>query len=47
VDVAISVAEKGEAFQIMAATMAEHDYRFAPARAEHDGEADNDDEVRG
>ena len=47
VEVAIDLAEKGVAFQIMATAMAEQDYRHEPAKAQYDGEADNDDELSG
>lgn len=46
VEVSIDLAEKEEAFQIMAATMAEEKFEYRPAGAEHDGQADNDDELR-
>jgi hypothetical protein len=46
IEVAIDLAEKEEAFQIMAAVMDEQMFDYRPARAEHDGQADNDDEVR-
>jgi len=42
VAVSIDLAEKNVAFEIMAATMAENDFRYAPTQ-EHDV-ADNDDE---
>lgn len=45
-DVAIDLAEKEQAFQIMAATMAEQSFDYRPAAADHDGQADNDDELR-
>lgn len=43
VDVAIDLAEKEQAFQIMAAVMSEQKFDYRPAGAEHDGQADNDD----
>ena len=46
IDVAIDLAEKEQAFQIMAATMAEQKFDYRPAGADHDGRADNDDELR-
>jgi hypothetical protein len=46
IEVAIDLAEKEEAFQIMAAVMDEHMFDYRPAQAEHDGQADNDDELR-
>lgn len=46
VEVAIDLAEKEEAFQIMAAVMAEQKFDYRPPGAEHDGQADNDDEQR-
>ena len=46
VDVAIDLAQKEQAFQIMAAVMDEHGFDHAPAILEA-GEADNDDEMRG
>ena len=45
IEVAIDLAEKEQAFQIMAAVMDEQDFDYRPARAEHDGQADNDDEL--
>lgn len=45
-DVAIDLAEKEPAFQIMAATMAEQEFDYRPTRPDHDGQADNDDELR-
>jgi hypothetical protein len=44
VEVAIDLAEKDIAFEIMATTMAEHGFDYRPVQ-EHDG-ADNDDEPR-
>jgi hypothetical protein len=44
VEVAIDLAEKEQAFQIMAAVMAEQGFAYRAAGAEHDGQADNDDE---
>jgi hypothetical protein len=46
IDVAIDLAEKEEAFQIMAAVMVEHKFDYRQAEPEHDGQADNDDEQR-
>ena len=46
IEVAIDLAEKEEAFQIMAAVMDEQMFDYRPARAEHNGQADNDDELR-
>jgi hypothetical protein len=46
VDVAIDLAEKEHAFQIMAATMAEQKFDYRAASPEHGGQADNDDEQR-
>jgi len=43
VKVALDLAEKGTAFEIMAATMAEHGFTYSPTQ-EHEG-ADNDDEA--
>lgn len=43
--ITIDLADKNEAFQIMAATMADHGYEYRPSKAEHDGAADNDDEI--
>jgi hypothetical protein len=43
VDVAIDLADKEQAFQIMAAVMAEHRFDYDPPALEP-GEADNDDE---
>jgi hypothetical protein len=45
-EVAIDLAEKEQAFQIMAAVMAEQKFDYRPTGAEHDGQADNDDELR-
>ena len=44
IEVAIDLAEKGIAFGIMAAKMAEYDFDFRPVPS-HDGEADNDDQI--
>jgi hypothetical protein len=44
--VAIDLADKNRAFQIIAATMADHRYEYSPAKPRHDGQADNDDELR-
>ena len=46
IEVAIDLAEKEEAFQIMAAAMEEQKFDYRPAEPEHDGQADNDDELR-
>lgn len=46
IEVAIDLAEKEQAFQIMAAVMAEQKFDFSARGAEHDGQADNDDELR-
>ena len=46
IEVAIDLAEKEQAFQIMAAVMAEQKFDYSPRGAEHDGLADNDDELR-
>jgi hypothetical protein len=46
VDVSIDLAEKEQAFQIMASTMAEQGFQHRAPPAEHDGQADNDDEQR-
>ena len=46
VEVSLELGEKDIAFQIMAAAMNEHDFDFEPAREEHDGQADNDDQKR-
>lgn len=45
-DVSIDLAEKEQAFQIMAAVMADQKFDYRPTRADHDGQADNDDELR-
>jgi hypothetical protein len=45
VEVDIDLAEKEEAFQIMAAVMAEQEFDYRPLVTEHDGQADNDDEL--
>lgn len=44
IDVAIDLDRKEQAFQIMAAVMADQKFDFRPAEADHDGQADNDDE---
>jgi hypothetical protein len=44
VEIALDLAEKEQAFQIMAAIMTEQKFEYLPAKAEHDGAADNDDE---
>jgi hypothetical protein len=46
VEIALDLAEKEQAFQIMAATMTDQKFEYRPAQAEHDGWADNDDEQR-
>ena len=46
VEVAIDLAEKEQAFQIMAAVMAEQKFDYRTTGADHDGHADNDDELR-
>jgi hypothetical protein len=46
VEVAIDLAEKEQAFQIMAAVMSEQKFDYRPIGAEHTGQADNDDELR-
>ncbi|HEX8442309.1 MAG TPA: hypothetical protein VF631_01545 [Allosphingosinicella sp.] len=45
-EVAVDLAEKDEAFQIMATTMAEQKFEYRPISPAHDGLADNDDEMR-
>ncbi len=45
IEVAIDLAEKEQAFQIMATVMAAQKFDPRPAGAEHDGQADNDDEL--
>jgi hypothetical protein len=45
-EVAIDLAEKEQAFQIMATVMAEQKFEYRPPGAQHDGLADNDDELR-
>jgi hypothetical protein len=45
-EVAIDLAEKDDAFHIMAAVMAEQKFDHRPIAPEHDGLADNDDELR-
>jgi hypothetical protein len=42
-EVAIDLAAKEQAFQIMAAVMAEQKFDYRPTGAEHNGQADNDD----
>jgi hypothetical protein len=44
-EMAIDLAEKNRAFQIMAATLAEHQFKYEPGEPEHDGHADNDDDL--
>jgi hypothetical protein len=46
VEVDIDLADKEEAFQIMAQVMDEQMFDYRPARAKHDGQADNDDQLR-
>ena len=46
IEVAIDLAEKEQAFQIMAAVMAEQKFDYSPEEVEHDGLADKDDELR-
>jgi hypothetical protein len=46
IDVTIDLGGKEQAFQIMAAVMAEQKFDYRPTGAEHDGQADNDDERR-
>ena len=46
IEVAIDLAEKEEAFQIMAAVMIEQGFDYGQIGPEHDGQADNDDELR-
>jgi hypothetical protein len=45
IEVAVDLGEKDEAFQIMATTMADQKFDYRPAQLEHDGQADNDDEL--
>jgi hypothetical protein len=45
-EVAIDLGEKEQAFQIMAALMDEQEFEYRTAIADHDGQADNDDEPR-
>jgi hypothetical protein len=45
-EVAVDLGEKEPAFQIMAAAMAEQKFDYRPTGTEHDGQADNDDELR-
>jgi hypothetical protein len=45
-DVSIDLADKEEAFQVMAAVMAEQKFDYRPIFIAHDGLADNDDEMR-
>jgi hypothetical protein len=45
IEVAVDLGEKDEAFQIMAAAMDEQKFDYRPAQPEHDGQADNDDEL--
>jgi hypothetical protein len=44
IEVGIDLAEKEQAFQVMASAMDEHGFQFRAAEEEHDGRADNDDE---
>jgi len=46
IEVAIDLAEKEQAFQVMAAVMDEQNFDYRPARSKHDGRADNDDQLR-
>ena len=46
IEIAIDLAEKILAFEIMAAAMAEAGFELSP-RVAHDGEADNDDQMIG
>jgi hypothetical protein len=46
-EVTIDLGAKEQAFQIMAALMAEQKFDYRPEAAGHDGQADNDDEIRG
>ena len=46
-EVAIDLGEKERAFQIMAALMAEQKFDYRSASADHDGLADNDDQLLG
>jgi hypothetical protein len=45
-EIAVDLAEKEQAFQIMAATMAEQKFDYRQISVAHDGLADNDDEMR-
>jgi hypothetical protein len=45
IEVALDLADKEEAFQIMAAVMEDQMFDYRPARVEHDGQADNDDQL--
>jgi hypothetical protein len=47
IEVAVDLGDKEQAFQIMAAVMAEQKFDYRPAEAGHDGQADNDDERGG
>ena len=47
VEVALDLAEKDEAFRIMAAVMDQQNFDYRPATAKHDGQADNDDQRGG
>jgi hypothetical protein len=44
IEVGIDLAEKEQAFQVMASAMDEHGFELRAAREEHHGRADNDDE---
>jgi hypothetical protein len=46
VEVSLELGEKDIAFQIMVAAMNEHNFDTQPAREEHHGQADNDDQKR-
>ena len=45
-DVSVDLAEKEQAFQIMATVMDEEEFEYRALKVEHDGHADNDDELR-
>lgn len=45
IEVAIDLAQKEEAFQIMAAVMIEQNFDYRHTEPEHDGQADNDDHL--
>jgi hypothetical protein len=44
IEVGIDLAEKEQAFQVMASIMDEHGFEFRGAKEVHHGQADNDDE---